>query len=80
MLCDASTGDPDSADTLEEQTVLKESAAEVEQAFEALAGLQMLHALAVDAVEAVSIGMRVQPRWREEPRGHVTDLECFVPE
>ncbi len=40
----------------------------------------MLHALAVDSPDAVSMGMRVRPRWREERRGHVTDLECFVPE
>ena len=36
----------------------------------------MLHAL--DAEEAdISTGMRVQPRWRPEPRGHITDIECF---
>ena len=40
----------------------------------------LFHALAVDSPEAVSMGMRVTPRWREERRGHVTDLECFVPE
>lgn len=40
----------------------------------------LLHALAVDSPEVVSIGMRVQPRWRDERRGHITDLECFVPE
>ena len=44
------------------------------------ADTSFLHALAVDSVDAVSIGMRVKPSWREEPRGHVTDLECFVPE
>ncbi len=40
----------------------------------------LLHALAVDSPDALSLGMRVRPRWREERRGHVTDLECFVPE
>ena len=40
----------------------------------------MLHALAVDSPEALSTGMRVKPRWREERSGHITDLECFVPE
>ncbi len=30
--------------------------------------------------DALSMGMRVKPRWRNERRGHVTDLECFVPE
>jgi hypothetical protein len=40
----------------------------------------LLHA--VDAIElsAMSIGMRVQPRWREEREGHINDIECFVPE
>jgi len=40
----------------------------------------MLHALAVDGPDAASVGMRVRPRWREQRSGHVTDLECFVPE
>jgi len=44
------------------------------------ADTSFLHALAVDSADAVSIGMRVKPSWREEPRGHVTDLKCFVPE
>ncbi len=39
-----------------------------------------LHALVVDSPDALSTGMRAKPRWREERRGHVTDLECFVPE
>ncbi len=39
-----------------------------------------LHALVVDSPDALSKGMRVKPRWREERRGHVTDLECFGPE
>jgi hypothetical protein len=40
----------------------------------------LLHA--VDAIElsAMSIGMRVAPRWREEREGHINDIECFVPE
>jgi uncharacterized OB-fold protein len=44
------------------------------------ADTQLLHALAVDSWEAVSTGMRVAPRWRDERRGHISDLECFVPE
>lgn len=40
----------------------------------------LLHALAVDSPDAVSTGMRVTPRWRAERRGHIRDLECFVPE
>ncbi len=39
-----------------------------------------LHALVVDSQDALSTGMRVKPRWRKERRGHVTDLECFIPE
>ena len=40
----------------------------------------LLHA--VDAVEPskMSIGMRVEPRWRDEREGHINDIECFVPE
>ncbi len=40
----------------------------------------LLHA--VDAVEmaAMSTGMRVVPRWRDEREGHINDIECFVPE
>jgi len=44
------------------------------------ADTSLLHALVADSAESLSVGMRVRPRWREEPRGHVTDLECFVPE
>ena len=44
-------GDPERADTPEEQCVLKESQAEVEQAFVELAGLQMLHGDMVRFVE-----------------------------
>ena len=40
----------------------------------------LLHALAVDSPEAVETGMRVTPRWRDERSGHISDLECFVPE
>jgi hypothetical protein len=40
----------------------------------------LLHA--VDAIEqsAMAIGMRVEPRWRNEREGHINDIECFVPE
>jgi uncharacterized OB-fold protein len=34
----------------------------------------------VDAPQdAISVGMRVQPRWRTERRGYVTDLDAWVP-
>jgi len=29
---------------------------------------------------AMREGMRVVPRWREEPQGRITDIEAFVPE
>jgi uncharacterized OB-fold protein len=27
--------------------------------------------------DAISTGVRVRPRWREERTGYVTDVECF---
>jgi uncharacterized OB-fold protein len=40
----------------------------------------MLHA--VDAGEAARMrsGMRVRARWRDQPQGAITDIECFEPE
>ncbi len=37
---------------------------------------------AVDAVDigAMNTGMRVTPRWRDERKGNITDIEAFVPE
>ena len=36
---------------------------------------------AVDAAEtAMATGMRVTVRWADEREGHITDLQCFVPE
>ena len=33
---------------------------------------------AVDGTETeMRTGMRVQPRWREERQGHITDIACF---
>jgi uncharacterized OB-fold protein len=40
----------------------------------------LLHALDVDGPDAVSTGMRVQIRWADERRGHITDIACFEPE
>jgi len=40
----------------------------------------MLHALDAGSPDRVASGMRVQARWREERRGHITDIECFEPE
>jgi uncharacterized OB-fold protein len=40
----------------------------------------LLHALDVSGPDDVETGMRVKIRWREERVGHITDIECFVPE
>jgi uncharacterized OB-fold protein len=40
----------------------------------------MLHAVDTGSIDAMSTGMRVTPRWREEREGHINDIECFVPE
>ena len=38
----------------------------------------LLHALDAPR-EAISSGMRVRVRWREERTGHITDIACFEP-
>jgi uncharacterized OB-fold protein len=40
----------------------------------------MLQAVAVDSPDAMSVGLRVQPRWRAERIGSIRDIEAFVPE
>jgi uncharacterized OB-fold protein len=40
----------------------------------------MLHAVDAASSDAMSTGMRVVPRWREEREGAITDLECWMPE
>ena len=44
------------------------------------ADTSMLHALDAGSKDALSTGMRVRPRWRDERKGHITDIECFEPE
>jgi uncharacterized OB-fold protein len=39
----------------------------------------MLHAVDAGSADAMSTGMRVAPRWRDEREGSITDLECWVP-
>lgn len=39
----------------------------------------LLHALDARSRDAVSRGMRVRIRWREERVGNITDIECFEP-
>jgi uncharacterized protein len=39
----------------------------------------LLHALDAGSREQMSDGMRVRIRWRDERKGHITDIECFEP-
>jgi uncharacterized protein len=39
----------------------------------------LLHAIDAGTIEAMATGMRVAPRWRPERKGHITDIEAFVP-
>lgn len=39
----------------------------------------MLHAVDAGEPGAMKTGMRVEPRWRDERIGMITDIECFVP-
>ena len=38
----------------------------------------MLHAVDAASPDAMSVGMRVAPRWRGRRIGHITDIICFV--
>ncbi len=40
----------------------------------------MLHAVDVASPDEMSTGMRVQIRWADERRGHISDIACFEPE
>lgn len=44
------------------------------------ADTSLVHALDVASEDAVTTGMRVQIRWADERRGHITDIACFEPE
>src|SRR5271169_6511850 len=39
----------------------------------------MLHAVDAGSAATMSTGMRVQPRWAENPAGQITDIACFEP-
>jgi uncharacterized OB-fold protein len=39
----------------------------------------LVHAVDAGSPDAMSTGMRVAPRWRDERVGHITDIEAFVP-
>jgi uncharacterized OB-fold protein len=38
-----------------------------------------LHIVDCGSADAITVGMRVAPRWRAERTGHVTDIEAWVP-
>jgi uncharacterized OB-fold protein len=40
----------------------------------------LLHAVDAGSPERMHTGLRVRPRWREETRGEIRDIACFVPE
>jgi uncharacterized OB-fold protein len=39
----------------------------------------LVHAVDAGSRDAMSIGMRVAPRWRSERTGHITDIDAFIP-
>ena len=39
----------------------------------------MVHAVDAGSIDAMRTGMRVQPRWRDEPRNRIDDLACWEP-
>jgi uncharacterized OB-fold protein len=39
----------------------------------------LLHAVDAGAAAHMQTGMRVQPRWADNPAGHITDIACFEP-
>jgi uncharacterized OB-fold protein len=39
----------------------------------------LLHVVDCGSADAIAVGMRVAPRWRAERRGHITDIEAWVP-
>lgn len=40
----------------------------------------LVHGVLVDSADAMSTGMRVTARWRDEREGHIRDIAGFVPE
>jgi hypothetical protein len=44
------------------------------------ADTSIVHALDAGSMDDVRTGMRVAIRWRDERKGHITDIECFEPE
>jgi uncharacterized protein len=40
----------------------------------------LLHAVDTGSMDAMKTGMRVEPRWKADRIGHITDIEAFVAE
>ncbi len=38
-----------------------------------------LHAVDAGSIDAMATGMRVAPRWKAQRKGHITDIDAFVP-
>jgi uncharacterized OB-fold protein len=43
------------------------------------ADTSMLHAVDCGSADAITVGMRVAPRWKSERVGYITDIEAWVP-
>jgi len=43
------------------------------------AGTALLHAVDAHSPAGMRTGLRVTPRWAAEPKGSITDIECFEP-
>jgi uncharacterized protein len=43
------------------------------------ADTSLLHAVDAPSSDAMSTGMRVRARWKDERVGHISDIECFEP-
>jgi uncharacterized OB-fold protein len=39
----------------------------------------LVHAVDAGSIDAMATGMRVAPRWKADRRGHITDIDAFVP-
>jgi uncharacterized OB-fold protein len=39
----------------------------------------LLHAVDAGSIGAMATGMRVAPRWKAQRKGHITDIDAFVP-
>ncbi len=44
------------------------------------ADVPMLHAVDAGSAAQMATGMRVRPRWSDDPQGGIRDLACFEPE